>query len=265
MVVFGSVFLGVVCAIFVNRFSKTRKEHKIKASEEDLRSEFNHLVFERDVALEALGKVNQFFSEKKIDSFEKDRLLLKYGKLMEQYDERIFKMQPSVEILDMYQYRNQLYSLMSNSVAKLDKKLDSISDRFGYFREGGNGDKPDFDSTPSVPQKTKPADRKPDDAAATAKNGKDNDDSDSNSDSDSNNNDSMLSLLSKPRHNGFELPGLGENPPIIPPNLGKNDDGAAAADGPNTKREDLSLNVEDIDKIQQDILKILKRLENPSD
>jgi hypothetical protein len=74
----------------------------------------------------------------------------------------------------------------------------------------------------------------------------------------------MSSLLSKSSHNGFELSDHGENPPIIPPHSGKNDDDAAAI-GPNTKREDLSLNVEEFDKIQQDILKILKRLENPSD
>jgi hypothetical protein len=244
VVVFGSVFLGIVCAIFINRFSKTKKENKIKASA-DIKSEFNNLVFERDVALEALGRVNQFFSEKKIDSFEKDRLLLKYGKLLEHYDERIFKLQPSVEIQDMYQYRNQLYSLMSNSVDKLDKKLDSFSDKFGYFKEGGNDDKPDYDSTPPISQKTKPAYRKPYNAATA------------------NNNDSMSSLLSKSSHNGFELSDHGENPPIIPPHYGKNDDDAAAI-GPNTKREDLSLNVEEFDKIQQDILKILKRLENPS-
>ncbi len=257
VVVFGSVFLGVVCAIFVNRFSKTKKENKINASK-DIKSEFNNLVFERDVALEALGKVNQFFSEKKIDSFEKDRLLLKYGKLLEHYDERIFKLQPYVEIQDVYQYRNQLYSLMSNSVATLDKKLDSFSDKFGYFKEGSNnGNIPYFDSTTSVPQKTKPADRKPD-AAATAKNDKDKDNNNNNT-----NNDSMASLLSKSRHNGFESSGPGENPPMVSPNSGKNDDDASA-DGSNTKSEDLSLDIEDIDKIQQDILKILKRLENPS-
>src|SRR4028119_2175925 len=100
VVVFGSVILGVVCAFFASRFSKTKKENKIKASG-DIRSEFNNLVFERDVALEALDKVNQFFDEKKIDSFEKDRLLLKYGKLLEYYDERIFKLQPSVEIQEI--------------------------------------------------------------------------------------------------------------------------------------------------------------------
>lgn len=255
VVVFGSVFLGVVCAIFVNHFSKTKKENKIKAPE-DIKSEFNNLVFERDVALEALGKVDQLFSEKKIDSFEKDRLLQKYGELLENYDERIFKMQPSVEIQDMYLYRNQLYSLMSNSLAKLDKKLASFSDKFGYFEEGGlNGDKPNFDSTPSMLQKTKPADRKPDNPA-TAKNDKE---------KNNGNNDSMSSLLSKSRHNGYELPDTGksENHPMISPNSGNNDYDAAAG-GLNTKSDDLSLNVEDIDKIQQDILKILKRLENPS-
>jgi hypothetical protein len=255
IVAFGSVILGVVCALFVNRFSKTKKENKIKASG-DMRSEFNNLVFERDVALEALDKVNRFFDEKKIDSFEKDRLLLKYGKLLEYYDERIFKLQPSVEIQDMYQYRNQLYSLMSNSVTILDKKLDSFSEKFGYFKEGDNDNKPNFDSVPPISQKTNPDDRKPD-TATTAKN---NDDRDSNSNSDS---DSLSSFLSKARHNGFGLPGPGENPPMIYPNAGNNDDDATS-DGSNTKSEDLSLNVEDIDKIHQDILKILKRLENPS-
>lgn len=255
IVVFGSVILGVVCALFASRFSKTKKENKIKASG-DIRSEFNNLVFERDVALEALGKVNQFFGEKKIDSFEKDRLLLKYGKLLEYYDERIFKLQPSVEIQDMYQYRNQLYSLMSSSVAKLDKKLDSFSDKFGIFDEAGNGNKPNFGSVSPISQKTKPADSKPDTATTAKKNY----DKDSNGRS----NDSLSSLLSKDRHNGFELPNPAENPPMISPNAGKNDnDSAADGSNTNTRREDLSLNVEDIDKIHQDILKILKRLENP--
>jgi hypothetical protein len=253
IVVFGSVILGVVCALFANRFSKTKKENKIKASG-DLRSEFNNLVFERDVALEALDKVNQFFDEKKIDSFEKDRLLLKYGKLLEYYDERIFKLQPSVEIQDMYQYRNQLYSLMSSSVAKLDKKLDSFSDKLGIFNDAGNGNKPHFGSVSPISQKTKPADSKPD-TVTTAKKNYD-------KGRNSSNNESLSSLLSKDRHNGFELPNPAENPPMISPNAGKNDHDSAAA-GSNTKREDLSLNVEDIDKIHQDILKILKRLENP--
>lgn len=253
MVVFGSVFLGVACALVVNRFSKIKRESKIKSrASEDIKSEFNNLVFERDVALEALDKVNQFFSEKKIDSFEKDRLLLKYSKLLEHYDERIFKLQPSVEIHDLYQYRNQLYSLMSNSVAKLDKKLDGFSDRFGYFKEDGNGNKPDFDSTPppSIAQKTGPADRKPDTATTAKKDDKDN-------------KESTTSLLSKDHHNASELPSPVENPAMISPNAGKNDD-AAAGGGSNTKRDDLGQNVEDIDKVQQDILKILKRLENPS-
>ena len=255
IVVFGSVILGVVCALFVNSFSKTKKENKIKSSV-DIRSEFNNLVFERDVALEALDKVNRFFDEKKIDSFEKDRLLLKYGKLLEYYDERIFKLQPSVEIQDMYQYRNQLYSLMSNSVAKLDKKLDSFSDKFGIFNEAGNGNKPNFGSVSPISQKTKPVDSRPD-TATTAKKNYD-------KDSNSSNNESLSSLLSRDRQNGFELPSPAESPQMISPNAGKNDnDSAADGSNTNTKREDLSLNVEDIDKIHQDILKILKRLENP--
>ena len=45
----------------------------------------------KDITLEALDKINYFIEEKKIDIYEKDKLLLKYSKLLEHYNATDFK------------------------------------------------------------------------------------------------------------------------------------------------------------------------------
>jgi hypothetical protein len=262
IIVFGSVSSGIICALFVNRLLKIKKENKVRVTE-DIKSEFNNLVFEKDVALEALNKINQFFSENKIDSYEKDRLLLKYGKLLERYDERIFKLQPSLEMQEIYRYRKQLYSLISDSIAKLDDKLNNFSNKFSHFGDDNNGNnKSDFNSMPGniSQEKTKPGvDYK---YAATYND-------------DKKNGDRTPSLVKT--NNNFDLSSSDENLLMFSSSdSNKNNNGVA--EGPNnnydeenddgelnTKKEDLSPNLEDIDNIQKDILKILKRLENPPD
>jgi hypothetical protein len=259
IVVFGSIILGALCALFVNRFLKTNKENKIGLSK-DIRSEFNNLVLEKDVALEAIDKINQFFSEKKIDSYEKDRLLLKYGKLLESYDKRIFKLQPSVEMHDIYLYRKQLYSLVSDSISRLDQKLDGFSNKFNIFKEENNNNKKNYMPIPTLVQKTTPTDRN------SAKVGDENIKHD----------DDEFSLYLDKAGADLNFLGYDENPLVNSSiagkknnigetgkdDYGKNDD----VDEPHAKKTDLeNLNVEDINKIQKDILQILKRLENPSD
>ena len=265
IVVFGSIILGALCALFVNRFLKTNKENKIGMSK-DIRSEFNKLVLEKDVALEAINKINQFFSEKKIDSYEKDRLLLKYGKLLESYDERIFKLQPSLEMHDIYLYRKQLYSLISDSISRLDQKLDGFSNKFNIFKEDNNNNKKNYMPMPTLVQETTPTDRNSTKIGAESIKHDDDDDDDD---------DDFPSYLDK-AGTDLNFSGYDENPMVtssiagIKNNIGetdkngygKNDD----VDESHAKKTDLeNLNVEDINKIQKDILQILKRLEDPSD
>jgi hypothetical protein len=134
LVVFGSILLGVICSICINRILINRKENKSRISS-DTKSELNNLLFEKSIALEALNKINQYFDEKKIDVYEKDRLLLKYAKLLEHYDERILKLQPIVEVQEIYEYRGQLYSFISDYIIKLDKRISNFSNNFNYFQQ----------------------------------------------------------------------------------------------------------------------------------
>jgi len=133
LVILGSILLGVVCSICINRILITKKENK-SGIPSDAKSELNNLLFEKSIALEALNKINQYFDEKKIDVYEKDRLLLKYDKLLEHYDKHILKLHPIVETQEIYEYRGQLYSFLQDYLIKLDKKVSSFSNNFNFFQ-----------------------------------------------------------------------------------------------------------------------------------
>jgi hypothetical protein len=131
-IVFISIVLGIICSVSINHILFHRKEKKSKVSE-DIKSELNNLLLEKSIALEALNKIEKFFKEQKIDKNEKDNLVLKYNKILDNYDKRLLKLKPIVEIQDIYEYRNQLYSLISDHIEKLDKRLTDLSSNIDYF------------------------------------------------------------------------------------------------------------------------------------
>ena len=213
-----------------------------------MKSELNNLYFEKSVALGAMNKINHYFSEKKIDELEKDKLLLKYGKLLNHYNERIIALQPVLEEQEIFEFRNQLYSLISDSIAKLDKRLSSFSNNFNYSKEEGDVKKLGLVSKPLPPE-----------VETTGK-----------PDIINSGNDSLLSLdkskndddlLNMDKNSVMPLSSVSKN---AVEKKNENDDNK-----PNileSKKDDFeNVNIEEIDKIQKDILKILKRLENHDD
>ncbi len=129
--IFSSILSGTICSIYLHRILVSKKERKLKDSN-DIKLELNNLLFEKSIALDAINKINQNYNEKKIDIYEKDRLLLKYSNLLKNFDEHILKIQPNVELQDLRIYRNQLYSIITDSINKLDKKLDNFSKVTNY-------------------------------------------------------------------------------------------------------------------------------------
>ena len=125
LIVASSAMLGVICALFVFQIIKIRKESQLKILG-NVKYELSNLYFEKSVALEALNKINQHFDEKKIDEYERDRLSHKYINLLEEYNKRAFQLHPILEVQEIYEYRNQLNSILSDYVKKIDKKLTSL-------------------------------------------------------------------------------------------------------------------------------------------
>jgi hypothetical protein len=125
LIVASSTMLGIICALFVFQIIKIRRESRLKILG-NVKYELSSLYFEKSVALEALNKINQHFEEKRIDEYERDRLSHKYINLLDEYDKRAFQLNPILEVQEIYEYRNQLNSILSDYVKKIDKKLASL-------------------------------------------------------------------------------------------------------------------------------------------
>lgn len=135
LIIFSSSCLGIISSLFTLYFFITRKENRFKTLWNP-KYELNNLLFEKSMALEALNKINRYYEEKKIDDYEKDRLMLKYNKYLEHYNTRIFQIQPKVEAQEVYQYRNQLKSLVTDYISKIDSKLAFIpTDKSGMEKD----------------------------------------------------------------------------------------------------------------------------------
>jgi hypothetical protein len=122
LIVASSAMLGIICALFVFQIIKIRRESRLKILG-NVKYELSSLYFEKSVALEALNKINQHFEEKRIDEYERDRLSHKYINLLDEYDKRAFQLNPILEVQELYEYRNQLNSILSDYVKKIDTKL----------------------------------------------------------------------------------------------------------------------------------------------
>lgn len=117
-----SAALGVICAIFLYRFVSIKK-HDEPGVLGNVKYELNNLYFEKSVALEALGKIKQFFDDKKIDEYERDRLSQKYIKMLDNYNKRVFQLNPILEAQEIYEYKKQLDSILTEYTKKIDSRL----------------------------------------------------------------------------------------------------------------------------------------------
>lgn len=121
-----SVALGIICAIFLYRFVSV-KNHDEPNVLGNVKYELNNLYFEKSVALEALGKIKQFYDDKKIDEYERDRLSRKYIKMLDNYNKRVFQLNPILEAQEIYEYKKQLDSILTEYTKKIDSRLAGIT------------------------------------------------------------------------------------------------------------------------------------------
>jgi hypothetical protein len=122
-----SVALGIICAIFLHRFISRKKYDKRNNLVGNVKYELNNLYFEKSVALDALSKIKQFFDEKKIDEYERDRLSRKYINMLDDYNKRVFQLNPILEAQEIYEFKKQLESILTEYTKRIDSKLASMT------------------------------------------------------------------------------------------------------------------------------------------
>ena len=257
LIVASSAMLGVICALFVFQIIKIRRESQLKILG-NVKYELSSLYFEKSVALEALNKINQHFDEKKIDEYERDRLSHKYINLLEEYDKRAFQLNPILEVQEIYEYRNQLNSILSDYVKKIDKKLTGLglgNNESNSKNEDKDKDKNHLDpylkQTTSILGKIK---------AIKSSNKKNKEsfsqvDSDNGGDSD-NKRELGFSVVEGLKETGGSINDT--NREYSQMNEGDIGTSSIPLDSKQSTNKNIDLN--EIDKIQNDILKTLKRL-----
>lgn len=138
-IVSGSVALGLISAVLITRYAINRKNSNPTLLG-NVKNEIKNIEFEKSVALEALGKIDQFFEEKKIDEFERDRLAKKYNNMLDEYDKRVFQLTPILEAQEIYEYRKELNSIVSEYTKKIDARLKNLTgippNSYEYLNKG---------------------------------------------------------------------------------------------------------------------------------
>ena len=140
----GSAIAGSLLTIAIDRlvkpaFSKANKN--TLASNDSVKTELNSLEFERNLVAESATKVDTAFNEKRIDVYERDKLLQQYTTQIEQYEEKIDKYQNLLDFTDLRNQRDNLTEMMNRRISSIDQRLKDIQNRFAITYGSREGDR----------------------------------------------------------------------------------------------------------------------------
>ena len=140
----GSAVAGSILTIAIDKlvrpaFSKENKN--TLASYDSVRTELNSLEFERNLVAESAIKVDEAFSEKRIDVYERDKLLQRYTTQIEQFEERIDKYQNLLDVTDLRNQRDNLTEMINKRISSIDQKLKDIHNKFTITYGSTEGDR----------------------------------------------------------------------------------------------------------------------------
>jgi hypothetical protein len=107
------------------------KPDLIKKNSELMEDELKIYQFEKDLATHAIEKILFATKNKAIDSFEKDRLLLKYKDQLKKLNGKMEKIQSEIDVTKLINLRNDLAFLIDNKISDIDEKIKEINFKIG--------------------------------------------------------------------------------------------------------------------------------------
>lgn len=118
----GSSVAGAISAAVIEKLSRKGGKQRPRSTNA-ARAELLSLLFEKNLAAEAITRVYEASQEGRIDRLERDRLLLKYKQQLDSLNQRIASLQPVADFADLTELRNSLVSLLENKISALDQKI----------------------------------------------------------------------------------------------------------------------------------------------
>ena len=154
--IIGGIVFGLYYNHFISLFSKRKKDRnqsqnsKFKEGEKEkvgkeqkinsnlikknsplLEDEVKIYQFEKDLVSHAIENILAASRNKSIDTFEKDRLLLRYNNQVKQLNEKMEKIQSEIDVTKLLDLRNDLVSLLDNKISAIDEKIKEINYKIG--------------------------------------------------------------------------------------------------------------------------------------
>lgn len=139
-VLVGSIIAGAISgAAVVHIVSKVnssslKSQRQVVKPFDNAKAELQSLQFEKRLVGEAITRVYEAVQEGKVDSVERDRLLVRYKQQLDSYNEKIGELQSAVDFTDLYEMRNDITGLLERRITAIDQKLDELSKKYGMER-----------------------------------------------------------------------------------------------------------------------------------
>lgn len=139
-VLVGSIIAGAISgAAVVHIVSKVnssslKSQRQVVKPFDNAKAELQSLQFEKRLVGEAITRVYEAVQEGKVDSVERDRLLVRYKQQLDSYNEKIGELQSAIDFTDLYEMRNDITGLLERRITAIDQKLGELSKKYGIKR-----------------------------------------------------------------------------------------------------------------------------------
>jgi hypothetical protein len=136
----GSIIAGAISGAAVVRIvskvnsSSLKKQRHVLKPFDNAKAELRSLQFEKSLVGEAVTRVYEAVQEGRVDSVERDRLLVRYKEQLDSYNEKIAELQSAVDFADLYEMRNDIAGLLERRITAIDQKLGELSEKYGMER-----------------------------------------------------------------------------------------------------------------------------------
>jgi DNA anti-recombination protein RmuC len=133
----GSIIAGAISGAAVVRIvskvnsSSLKKPRHVVKPFDNAKAELRSLQFEKSLVGEAVTRVYEAVQEGRVDSVERDRLLVRYKEQLDSYNEKIAELQSAVDFADLYEMRNDIAGLLERRITAIDQKLGELSEKYG--------------------------------------------------------------------------------------------------------------------------------------
>jgi hypothetical protein len=131
-IIAGTSIAGALSAAFLEKLSRSKGDKRQPQPSGAARVELLSVLFEKNLAAEAITRVYEASQEGRIDRLERDRLLLKYKQQLDSLNQKVTALQPAADYSDISELRDNLVSLLENKISALDKRLQEIKSTSRY-------------------------------------------------------------------------------------------------------------------------------------